>query len=113
MFYDIFEKLCSDKKEKPGRVADKCGINRSNVTQWKKNGYTPRPDALDALSKYFNVSTDYLLGKEKRPAAEISNEQVMDEFVAFYGNVKENLTQTDLNDLKKLMQLRAELNLDK
>ena len=67
MFYDIFKKLCDEKGMKVGHVADAVGINRSSVSTWKKSGYTPRPEALNRIAEYFNVSVDYLLGKEKEP----------------------------------------------
>lgn len=64
MFYDIFSKLCQERGIKPSKAADECGINKSNVSNWKNNGYIPRGDALKKLATYFNVSVDYLLGKE-------------------------------------------------
>lgn len=46
MFYDVFEKLCTEKGVKPGRAADEIGISRATVTNWKKNGYNPRRNIL-------------------------------------------------------------------
>ena len=66
-FYDRFAQLCEQNGLKPGRVASECGINRSNVTNWKHNGYTPRGDALQQIANYFGVSTDYLLGNSEEP----------------------------------------------
>lgn len=71
MFYDVYADLCRQNKKKPSAVAEELGINKSNVSNWKNNGYTPRGDALQRIADYFNVSTDYLLGvedKEKAPA---------------------------------------------
>ena len=56
MFYDIFERLCIEKGVKPSRVADEIGISRATVTNWKKNGYSPRANVLEKLSAYFGVS---------------------------------------------------------
>lgn len=67
MFYDVFIELCNKKGVKPGRVAEECGINRSNVSLWKSRGYTPRGEALNKLAAYFGVSVDYLLGYEEKP----------------------------------------------
>ena len=55
MFYDVFIELCNKKGVKPGRVAEECGINRSNVSLWKSRGYTPRGEALNKLAAYFGV----------------------------------------------------------
>ena len=57
--------MCDEKGVKPSRAASDNGINRSNVTNWKNNGYTPRGEVLQKLADYFGVSTDYLLGNTK------------------------------------------------
>ena len=68
-FYDIFVSECQKKGVRPSRAAEDCGINRSNVSNWKNNGYTPRGDALQRIADYFGVSADYLLtGDEKEKA---------------------------------------------
>lgn len=36
-----------------------------------------------------------------------------DELIGFYGDVKEHLTEGDIEDIKTLMKLRAELNRSK
>lgn len=71
MFYDVYLSLCRRDGKKPSTVAAELGINKSNVSNWKNNGYTPRGDVLQKIADYFNVSTDYLLGAaetEKAPA---------------------------------------------
>ena len=66
MFYDIFAELCEKREIKPSKAAEECGINKSNVSSWKNNGYVPRGDALNKIAAYFGVSTDYLLGNEQK-----------------------------------------------
>lgn len=90
-FYERFVSLCDEKGIKPGRAAEDCGINRSNVTMWKNNGGTPRSNALQKLADYFGVTTDYLLGKEtKKAPTNGERKDVLDEVdVAFYGEYKE------------------------
>ena len=69
MFYDIFAELCEKREIKPSKAAEECGINKSNVSSWKNNGYVPRGDALNKIAAYFGVSTDYLLGNEQKNKA--------------------------------------------
>lgn len=66
VFIDIFLKLCESRGVAPSRVALDIGINRSAINKWKR-GSTPNGVTLDRLAEYFNVSVDYLLGKEKEP----------------------------------------------
>lgn len=95
MFYDIFEKLCSQKGVSPSKAAGEIGISRATVTNWKKNGYSPRRNVLEKISSYFDVSIDALLGQEtqkEKPA-----------------NV-DGLTERDKKDIaKNLERLMADL----
>lgn len=68
MFFDVYASLCKSKGKKPSVVAAELGINKSNVSNWKNNGYTPRGEVLQRIADYFEVTTDYLLGNGKAPA---------------------------------------------
>ena len=71
MFYDVYLSLCKRSNKKPSVVAAELGINKSNVSNWKNNGYTPRGDTLQKIADYFGVTTDYLLtGEEIKKAPE-------------------------------------------
>lgn len=70
MFWERFTLLCSERGTKPNPVAKELGFASSTVTAWK-NGSKISADKLQKIADYFNVSTDYLLGKtEKRQAPE-------------------------------------------
>ena len=69
MFWRNFSQLCETRGIKPAKVAEACGINKSNVSLWKSKGYIPRPEALKALADQLGVTTDYLLGNEKSAQA--------------------------------------------
>lgn len=99
MFWQRFSELCEQNHVKPGKVADSCGINRSNVSLWKSRGYIPRPDALKKLADYLNVSTDYLLGNEKSPATKDDDEAQISDEVLELAKIISNLP----NDKKKTM----------
>ena len=102
MFYDVYLALCKKIDKKPSTVAFELGINKSNVSNWKNNGYTPRGEALNKIADYFGVTTDYLLGAEaeKAPTPEGERPITFDDFTyAFYNESK------DLPDEKKKMLL--------
>ena len=44
-------------------VARQLGMSRSGVNAWEMGLYVPSTQYIVELAKYFNVSTDYLLGK--------------------------------------------------
>lgn len=71
MFYSIFIYLCSKYKIPPLKVATECDFNQSIVLDWKNKfekgeDVNLSADILLKLSKYFEVSVDYLLENEPR-----------------------------------------------
>lgn len=75
MFYQIFKDLCIKKGVKPGRAATEIGISRAAVTNWKKNGYSPRHDVLLKIAEYFGVTVSYLLGEDLKEEPSQFNEE--------------------------------------
>ena len=66
MFYNKFVQLCQRDGISPSKAASLIGFNRSSVSMWKAQGYTPRREILVKIANYFNVSVDYLLGEEDK-----------------------------------------------
>lgn len=68
MFYEIVNSLCKERKTTITKMSEEIGLSNAAATSWKK-GSIPKSSTLEKISAYFNVSTDYLLGKEqKKPA---------------------------------------------
>ena len=57
-------------QEDLGKIIDK---NRSTIAGYETEGKEPDYETLKKIAIYFNVSTDYLLGKTDTPQVEISN----------------------------------------
>lgn len=64
MFWKNFYFLCESKNMKPLQVVKKIGIAGGNITNWK-NGTVPSGNNLQKIADYFDVTVDYLLGKEE------------------------------------------------
>ncbi len=62
MFWDIFYNLCTERETSPNAVCKTLGLSNSMATYWK-NGTMPKSDVLVQIADYFDVSTDYLLGR--------------------------------------------------
>ena len=64
----IFSTRIRELREKRGlsmeQLAKQLGITKSRVNMWENNGTVPRMNILLEVAKYFNVSTDYLLGND-------------------------------------------------
>lgn len=81
MFYERYLSLCNEKGVSPSKAALVNGISKTSVTRWK-DGATPNAEILGSLSKYFNVSTDYLLGNsdiKNKPTTGKGDELTQDE----------------------------------
>ena len=65
MYYENFEYLCNKNNVKPSQVSKATNISTATLTSWKQGKYTPKPDKLELIAKYFNVSLNFLMyGKE-------------------------------------------------
>lgn len=44
-------------------LSELCGLGKDAVRKYERSERSPGPEALCALADFFNVSTDYLLGR--------------------------------------------------
>ena len=59
------ERLKAELKEcklSQKEIAERLGIDNSNITKWKKGTNSPSLEVFYELCKIFDVSADYLLG---------------------------------------------------
>ena len=49
------------------QLAKILNYTQSNICEWENGKVEPRADALIAISSYFNISIDYLLGRTEDP----------------------------------------------
>lgn len=81
MFYERLKFLCEQNETTiTAFTRDVLKMSKGNATNWK-NGSEPSLDVLRQIADYFNVSTDYLLGKtdEPKPIDEVHDE--VDEYL--------------------------------
>ena len=62
-FHDRFVNLCKERGVTHYKVSRDCFFDKSNISRWLSKGYLPTLEILDMLTKYFNVSIDYILGR--------------------------------------------------
>ena len=72
MFWERFMNLCTSYNTKPNPLAKELGFSSGILTKWK-SGSLPSTEALLKISEYFNVSVDYLLGRDDYAANSITN----------------------------------------
>ncbi len=74
MFWDVLVSLCNENKTSPSSVCKELGLSNSASVRWKK-GTIPQDRTLQRIADFFDVTVDYLLGKEEKPA--VANGEVI------------------------------------
>ncbi len=64
MFKDIIKELRESQEMSQYELARALQVSQSAVAKWELGKTEPTASALISLSKFFNVSTDYLLELE-------------------------------------------------
>lgn len=90
-------------------LAKQLKIGTSTLGMWETDKRKPNPDALLLIADFFNVTTDYLLGRNQTPEwANKKDAQDLEEFMRInegsmtYGG--EDLTEEETQRLKIAMQ---------
>lgn len=96
-------KLLREQKDmNQADLAPLIGSSRSAISTYE-NGLTPPVNVVIGCAKYFNVSTDYLLGlsDEKRPMASDELSKKFDRLSTFAG--RHTVTQSDISEVIESM----------
>jgi len=66
-FYETLSKLMKERNVTSKELSETLKFGKNQIKYWKDNGNIPNGEALIALSNYFNVSIDFLLGRTNDP----------------------------------------------
>ena len=109
VFYDVYLSLCKRNSKRPSVVAAELGINKSNVSNWKNNGYTPRGEVLQKIADYFGVTTDYLLtGEETKKAPTQEGERWDDPEIYRIPRARKNMTPAEKQKMMNILKASFE-----
>lgn len=105
--YEIIKQLCDKNDISISKLCEIVTNSTGNLATWKK-GYM-RSDYLQKVADYFQVSTDYLLGREPQNiiVTESDHEKQYDETT---NQVSEAFSKLSFSDKAKVMNLIAELS---
>lgn len=76
MFGDIFKDLRLEQKMSQDKIAEELDVSQPLIAKWESHQSTPAPEMLDYIADYFNISTDYLLGRSKYRNLEFNNSEL-------------------------------------
>lgn len=82
------------------------GLNHNSFHAWEKRGTIPNGDTIAKIADFFNVSTDYLLGKtdDPTPAKQKKELTPREELVRDFTNMLSRVPDEKLEKLKDLLQ---------
>jgi transcriptional regulator with XRE-family HTH domain len=63
-FISILDKEIERMGITRNKMLNELGLNRNSFGNWLNRGNIPSGDEIAKMAKYFNVSTDYLLGND-------------------------------------------------
>ena len=63
--FEIVKELCKKQGISLNTLEERIGFARNSLYSWKNS--EPKPKKLNVVADYFNVSTDYLLGRTDNP----------------------------------------------
>lgn len=112
--YNRIAMLCKQQGISIGKMCNQLGISRGNLTELKMERIkTLKTDNLTKIAVFFNVSVDYLLGNEEKPAGQeadelIKNDPLAGQLFAAYGKVKDEFSQAEIDDITMIMEMIAE-----
>lgn len=122
MIIEQLELLCKMNGEKISNVLRNINVSPSNAQRWR-NGEKMNIETLVKLANYFNVTTDYLLGRAEQPTKieqNVSHNTLNDQSIGINNvqSIENNLTKELINEFEKLsfknksyvMNIIAELN---
>lgn len=72
MFGDIVKKLRLSHNLNQVQLADELNVSKQTISNWENNNILPSIDMLVKISRFFSVSTDYLLELDTRKYIEVT-----------------------------------------
>ena len=91
MLCDIIKKLRKSFNISQVQLAKELGVTKQCVSNWENDNILPSLDMLLKIAKYFNVTTDYLLG--------VSNDNIVD--VTGLNEIEKSHIKLLIKDLQK------------
>ena len=91
--FEIVKELCRRQGISLNTLEERIGFSRNSLYSWKNS--EPKPKKLNAVADYFNVSTDYLLGRTDNPAIAKDTVTTPDGRVVDLSNLRERVVLFD------------------
>ncbi|RPA65068.1 XRE family transcriptional regulator [Aerococcus agrisoli] len=95
MLLDRVKELSKKRDMRVADLEDALGFGRNTIYQWNKR--TPGSDKLEKVAEYFNVSTDYLLGRTDNP-------KVNTDDTLLAAHIEDDITEEEMEEIKQFIE---------
>lgn len=95
------KELADDKKLTFAEIERKVGLSNGQIRRW--NSSSPKIDNIQKVADFFDVSTDYLLGRTPQKNIEPCNEENLSSQIMFRMDTN-GLTDKEVNELEQEVQ---------
>ncbi|OQQ84898.1 helix-turn-helix domain-containing protein [Ligilactobacillus salivarius] len=95
------KKLRKEKGLRQSELATTLHVSQQAVGSWETGRTVPGADTLNVLADYFNVTTDYLLGRPEKKKEKQNVELTDDDIIMTYQG--KELSDEDREIIKRLM----------
>ena len=100
---NLIKSLRKERKISQQILAAAIGVSRSTIAMWETDGSQPDIEAINRLADYFNVSVDYLLGRDVQPQKNSPAPPEESEADLARKKLYEKLDEWDIDQLEKLL----------
>lgn len=119
--YEVFELLLKMHNVSAYKVGKETGIASSTFTAWKNGISNPKPEKLQKIANFFNVSIDYLMGREemtyelvstieKERLSSLINEFPQDSLKAIANICKSERIKRDITEKKAAEEIQIDID---
>ncbi len=84
MFTKIFNELLSEKNLSYTALAKELNIPQTTISNWLNRGSKPNIEDLIKICDYFNISLDYIIGRESEDNVIIVNDKQKSQIEELY-----------------------------
>lgn len=91
------KQLADEKNVTIAEIERKTGISNGQIRRWDSS--SPKIENIQKVADFFDVSTDYLIGRTKNPKIDDFDDQNLSSQIMFRMNT-EGLTKDEVDELK-------------
>lgn len=102
---NILKQLRLNKGVLQKEVANYLGVDRTTYVKYERGDSEPNHDMLSKLADYFDVSIDYLLGREEKPS-EINSDSLSQKIIETFNSLDDEKQKIALEYLEFLASRR-------